>query len=96
MTAIVSRFPPALPICRWCGEPGLHGTTAACLLALRAAIARLKARPTVAQPIRAPRDRATRTRSSYYLRRDRCDLPKTAITKPPIHESGRRVVSDAE
>ena len=93
MPAIRSRFPPTLPICRWCGQPGLHGTTAECLVALRAVIDRLKTTPMVAQPIRKSRPSSTRTRSAYYLRRDRCDLPKTTITTP---ETKKTVLRDLD
>lgn len=66
---------PGCPICPACGERGLHGSSDGCLETLRAAIAQYARRP------ETPLVGARRTRSPQFLRRDRCDLPPTDITK---------------
>lgn len=66
----------ALPICPWCGEPGLHIDSAACLIEQQDALRLLRAQAALADSIRTPR-----TRALQYLRRDRCDLPTTNVTK---------------
>ena len=65
------KFQIVTVICPQCGEKGFHPDVDGCLDAQRAAI---KVRLT-------PGQQGTRTRALKYLRRDRCDLPQTNITK---------------
>lgn len=79
MSELVVRFPMQLPICPQCGEPGLHKDGAACVVELANAIriAREQA------PIAVVEAGRVKGRTPQWLRRDRCDLPKTDVTKKP-------------
>lgn len=79
MTEIVGRFPMLLPICRDCGEPGLHGKTDECIQTLQAALIAVVRRVGLPVVASAEPERDYRGRAPQWLRRDRCDLPKTIL-----------------